>query len=56
VTAIRLTCQAYRAAVTRRSPNRRADRSAWPWVNRLRNDELDGFNGFDAKTALAGLH
>jgi 2,4-dienoyl-CoA reductase-like NADH-dependent reductase (Old Yellow Enzyme family) len=25
------------------------------WVNRLRNDSLDGFNGFDAQTALAQL-
>jgi 2,4-dienoyl-CoA reductase-like NADH-dependent reductase (Old Yellow Enzyme family) len=26
------------------------------WVNRLRDDSLDGFNGFDAQTALAGLN
>jgi 2,4-dienoyl-CoA reductase-like NADH-dependent reductase (Old Yellow Enzyme family) len=25
------------------------------WVNRLRDDALDGFNGFDAEVALAGL-
>jgi 2,4-dienoyl-CoA reductase-like NADH-dependent reductase (Old Yellow Enzyme family) len=25
------------------------------WVNRLRDDSLDGFNGFDARTALARL-
>jgi 2,4-dienoyl-CoA reductase-like NADH-dependent reductase (Old Yellow Enzyme family) len=25
------------------------------WVNRLRNDSLDGFNGFEAQTALARL-
>jgi 2,4-dienoyl-CoA reductase-like NADH-dependent reductase (Old Yellow Enzyme family) len=25
------------------------------WVNRLRDDALDGFNGFDAAVALAGL-
>jgi 2,4-dienoyl-CoA reductase-like NADH-dependent reductase (Old Yellow Enzyme family) len=25
------------------------------WVNRLRDDRLDGFNGFDAQTALARL-
>ena len=26
------------------------------WVNRLRTGTLDGFNGYDAATALAGLH
>lgn len=26
------------------------------WVNRLRDGSLDGFDGFDAQTALAGLH
>ncbi len=25
------------------------------WVNRLREDSLDGFNGYDAETALAQL-
>jgi hypothetical protein len=25
------------------------------WVNRLRDDALDGFNGCDAELALAGL-
>ena len=25
------------------------------WVNRLRDDALDGFNGFDAEVALARL-
>jgi hypothetical protein len=25
------------------------------WVNRLRDDSLDGFHGFDAETALAQL-
>lgn len=26
------------------------------WVNRLRNDTLDGFNGYDAQSALSALH
>lgn len=26
------------------------------WVNRLREGSLDGFNGYDARKALAGLH
>lgn len=26
------------------------------WVNRLRDDTLDGFGGYDAEIALAGLH
>lgn len=26
------------------------------WVNRLRDDALDGFSGYHAETALAGLH
>ena len=25
------------------------------WVNRLRDDALEGFNGYDAEAALAGL-
>jgi 2,4-dienoyl-CoA reductase-like NADH-dependent reductase (Old Yellow Enzyme family) len=25
------------------------------WVNRLRDGSIDGFNGYDARTALAGL-
>ncbi len=26
------------------------------WVNRLRDDTLDGFNGYDAQSALSTLH
>jgi 2,4-dienoyl-CoA reductase-like NADH-dependent reductase (Old Yellow Enzyme family) len=26
------------------------------WVNKLRDDALDGFNGYDAEAALSELH